>query len=192
MAELQHRLPVNDADLSTRLAVQVNVLPATGMITLRGELGSPQLQDAVREVAGCAIPPPLRFSETDGCRVCWMSPDELLLQVPFDSVTGRLDSLRTKLAGSHHLAVDVSDARVRFQLFGDGSRDVVAKGAPIDLHHSKFQVGTFRRTRLGSVAVAICQTAATPEAFEILCFRSYANFMLTWLRMAAREGTLLE
>jgi len=111
-----------------------------------------------------------------------MSPDELMLLGPPEATAARLAALGEALAGAHHLAVDVSDARAAFVLEGFAAREVLARGAPVDLSPAAFGVGDVRRTRLGQVAVALWSPA--PEVFELMCFRSVADFVHDWLRHA--------
>ena len=156
---------------------------AVGMVTLRGDLADPRIAEAVRAETGCA-PPAVRRIETAGASaVAWMSPDELLLFGPSAEAGARVEGLGRRLAGVHHLAVDVSDARAVFRIEGPGARAVLARGAPVDLAPDAFGPGDFRRTRLGQVA---CAFWATEEAaFELMCFRSVVDYVSDWLAAAA-------
>ena len=90
----------------------------------------------------------------------------------------------------HHLVADVSDARAVIALSGAGAREVLAKGAPVDMAQDRFGPAEIRRTRLGQVAVAFWMTG--PETFELVCFRSVAGFVFDWLTVAAQPGSLPE
>lgn len=159
-----------------------------GMITLRGDLSDPRLCAAIEAETGLAMPPPRRIGFSDAQAAAWMAPDELMLFQPRAAVVARVAALGAALAGMHHLVVDVSDARALFRLEGRGAREVLAKGAPVDLAPQAFGPGDFRRTRLGQVAVAFWMPAA--ETFELMCFRSVADHVAAWLDLAARPGTL--
>jgi sarcosine oxidase subunit gamma len=115
-----------------------------------------------------------------------MSPDELMLFVPLADIRLRLQALGAGLAGVHHLALDVSDARAVFRVEGPAARRVIAAGAPVDLAPEAFWPGDFRRTRLGEVAAAIWMR--DPAAIELMCFRSVADFVADWLAQAARDA----
>ena len=159
-----------------------------GMIVLRARLEAPGVAAAVRTATGI-VPPVTRQIVLAGARgAAWMSPDELLLFVPPAEVAETLAALGAALAGTPHLVADVSDARARFRLEGAGAREVIAKGAPVDLSPAAFQPGEIRRTRLGQVACAFWQ--AGPETFELICFRSVGGFVGDWLAAAARRGPL--
>ena len=161
-----------------------------GMITLRGDLGSDKLAAAVRTATGLALPEVRRIKSGAKSSVAWMSPDELLLMVDHDQADVTVTSLSKSLKGEHHLAVNVSDARAVFAIRGKGAREVLAKGAPVDLSPEGFGKGEIRRTRIGQVAAAFWLTGE--DEFELVCFRSVAGFMFDWLRTAARKGSLPE
>ncbi|QDL93107.1 sarcosine oxidase subunit gamma [Paroceanicella profunda] len=158
----------------------------TGMVTLRGTLRSGAILSAVQGALGLGVPAVRRVESGPRGAVLWMSPDELMLVCPVAEAAGIADSIAEKLAGEHFLALDLSSARSRFRISGAGARDVLAKGAPVDLSPATFGVGELRRTRLGSVAVAFWCTG--PDMFELICFRSVADHVYDWLCLAARPG----
>ena len=158
-----------------------------GMITLRGDLSAATLRKAATKATGAEMPGQreARFAGQSG--LCWMSPDELLVICPYDKVGATLASLRTALADMHALAVDVSDARAVFQVTGPCAREVMAKLSPVDLAPGMFEPGMFRRTRLAQVAAAFRMTDDT--TFEIVCFRSVAQYVFDLLKVAAQPGS---
>ncbi len=122
--------------------------------------------------------------------VVWMSTDELLLVVDYDKAEAITAKLSKALAGEHHMAVNVSDARAVFRLSGAGAREVIAKGAPVDMSRGVFGKSEVRRSRIGQVAAAFWSLDG--ENFDLVCFRSVGAFMFDWLSNAAREGSLPE
>ena len=157
---------------------------ATGMVTIRGDLSAEPVQRAVGEVAGVHLPG-TRQASTGACSLLWMSPDELLLLCDRDEAGNVAARLGEALAGVHHLAADISDARVMLALEGEGVRDTLAKLAPVDLAPEAFPVGAFRRTRLGQVAAAFWLVSET-EA-RVICFRSVAAYMTRLLERSAED-----
>ena len=158
-----------------------------GMITLRGDLSSDRLKSAAEEATGAAVPEASRVTTSDHGGMCWMSPDELLLLMPYADVSARLAKLQGALAMDHALAVDVSDARAVFQLSGARAREVLAKLSPVDLSPDAFTPAMLRRTRLAQVPAAFWMTQ--DEAFRIVCFRSVAQYVFDLLGVAAQEGS---
>jgi sarcosine oxidase subunit gamma len=159
-----------------------------GQVTLRAPaLDAAAVAEAVGAVAGVAVPGPLSaaFAE-DGRGAVWMSPDELLLLVPFGEQGAVVDALSERLAGTHHMALDVSDARAVIRVAGRDAAETLAKGAPVDLSDAAFPVGRARRTHLGGVAVAIWRREA--QVFELVCFRSVAHHVFDWLAVSGAKG----
>ena len=159
-----------------------------GMIGIRADLA--EAGPAIAEA--CAVPiPAARRLTTEGDRsLAWMSPDELLLFLPAGETTETLAALSNALGARHHLAVDLSDARAIFEISGDGAREVLAKGAPVDLSRGAFTLGDVRRTRLGQLAAAFALVGEGPDRFHLVCFRSVAAHVERWLDVAARAGSL--
>lgn len=163
---------------------EIEAAPPTGMITLRGDLSDAALGDAVREATGFDVPAVRKIAREGARGVAWMSPDELLLITPYEEAPAIAARIGGALAGTHHLAVVVSDARAVFRLTGAGAREVLAKGAPVDLAPEAFGQGDFRRTRLEQMAAAFGMTG--PDTFDLICFRSVGAHMAQWLEKAVR------
>lgn len=151
-----------------------------GMITLRAK-GIAGLEKAAKAAVGTKLPAQRRI-EVAGDRACgWMSPDEYLLILPYAEVSAKLAALAKTLAGQHHLAVDVSDARAVFRIEGPGAAEVLRKLSPVDL--DRMEPGDLRRTRLAQVAAAFWKQS---DGFTVVCFRSVARYVFDLLANAAR------
>ncbi|WP_068112518.1 sarcosine oxidase subunit gamma [Tropicimonas marinistellae] len=157
-------------------------MPPKGMITLRGspdEIGA-----AVADATGCAVPGQREITFEGEFALGWMSPDEFLLMCPRDEVGTCLKSLGETLAGSHHLAVDVSDARAVFSIAGPGAREVLARLCPVDLASTAFGPGEIRRSRIAQVPAAFWIDAN--DDIKLICFRSVARYAFDVLCGAAK------
>jgi sarcosine oxidase subunit gamma len=166
--------------------VKLATMGLQGMITLRGDLGSEALEKAVKAVTGVDVPAQRRINLQGEAGAAWMSPDELLLLVPYADVAAALERLHDMLAGTHFLAVDVSDARVMFRLEGQGVREVVAKLMPVDMRKEAFGEGEFRRSRMAQIPAAIWMPGV--DRVQIICFRSVAEYAFNLLKGAAAPG----
>lgn len=159
---------------------------ATGMITLRGT------QDGTMMTAlsglGLGLPAMRRIEAYTAGQVAWMSPDELLILCPRGAVAGILTGLTQALAGTHHMAVDVSDARAMFRVEGDEGNQVLAKLSPTDILDGPFPLGEVRRTRLAQIPAAFWSDGA---GVSVICFRSVAQYAFDVLARAARVGAAL-
>jgi len=166
--------------------VTVREMGLRGMITLRGDLASTPLKKAVKAATGFDVPKQRGFHGDASGSVVWMSPDELLLLMPYSEVGGTLLDIEATLKGKHFLAVNMSDARAMFSLEGDAVREVIAKLCPVDMALGAFGPGQIRRTRMAQIAAAFWMTSET--RVEIVCFRSVAQYAFDLLCDAAEPG----
>lgn len=163
--------------------VRVAEVGPQGMIVLRSK------GDGLAEaLAALGLPlPGIRRIESAGDRaVAWMSPDELLIWLPYAQVPQAVAALGAALAGKHHLVADVSDARAVFTLTGAGAREVLAKCCPVDFAPGVFGPGEVRRTRAAQVAAAVWM--GEDDTFTLVCFRSVARYVFDLLATLARPG----
>ena len=168
-------------------AVRVARGAPRGMVTLRGDLGSAALAKSVKAAVGVEVPGMRRMAMAGGRGALWMSPDELLLVLPEGQAAAAVAGLSQVLAGAHHLAADVSDARAVFRLTGDMGviRETLAKLTPADLSPEGFGAGEVRRTKLGQVAAAFW---IEDGGVTVVCFRSVAAYVFDLLADAAAPG----
>jgi len=166
--------------------VTVSETGLRGMISLRGDLSQRKLQKVCADLAGVKFPQQGQALSNGNSGLAWMSPDEVLVMCDYHAVDAGLEKIAKALKGQHHLATNVSDARAVLRVEGDFAREVIAKLAPVDLHPDTFKTGDFRRTRLGQVAAAFWMTDA--DTFEVICFRSVAQYAFDLLAMSAKAG----
>jgi sarcosine oxidase, subunit gamma len=165
--------------------VVVREMGLQGMVTLRADLA--EAAEAVKRVTGADMSAKRGIAAGEGMQVAWMSPDEVLILCHHGAADDVVARLTEALAGCHHLAVNVSDARAMFSLAGDAGavRDVLAKVTPADMSLDVLKPGEMRRTRLQQVPAAIWFESAT-EA-RVISFRSVAAYVFDLLAMSARE-----
>ena len=155
-----------------------------GMITVRGDLGSAAMKKAVKAATGTAVPAPRRIAVAGDKAAAWMSPDELLVMVPYEAANETVAALEKALAGEHHLVADVSDARAVFTVRGAKADQVLMKLCPVDM--ATLAEGEIRRTRAAQVAAAFWKSEA--ETFTLVSFRSVAGYVMGLLETASRSG----
>jgi sarcosine oxidase subunit gamma len=116
-----------------------------------------------------------------------MSPDELLVLVPYGEAQATVAALEQALAGTHHLVADVSDARAVFTIRGARADEVLRKLCPVDF--DALAEGEIRRTRAAQVAAAFWKSG--PEEFTLVSFRSVAAYVMGLLEVSVRPGSEL-
>ena len=156
-----------------------------GMVTLKGDLGSAKVKAALKAV-GPGLPKQRRIVEKEGRAVAWMAPDEVLILCAHGEADAVVAELETALAGSHFLAVNVSDARAVIRVTGPGAREALAKLAPVDLDPQAFAAGEMRRTRLAQVPGAIW--LSDDDQISVICFRSVARYVFDILALSADDA----
>ena len=156
-----------------------------GMITLRGDLASAALAKAVKAAVGTKVPDQRRIVTAGGKSALWMSPDELLLLVPYAEAPGIAAQLSESLSGEHAMAVNVSDARAMFRIRGTKASQALQKLAPVDF--ASLGDDEVRRSRIAQVAGALWKSG--PQEFTLVSFRSVAGYVMGLLESSARPGS---
>jgi sarcosine oxidase subunit alpha len=170
-----------------------------GAVTLRELPFRPQL--GVRAVPGSAsgarveralgVALPTRSGqvtgEARGLHCIWISPDEFLaVDASREQEHGEAEALAAVLdddrPGAGRLPgqiMDLSGNRTILELAGPRSREVLEKGAHVDLHPRAFAVGQAASTLLGPVPVIIHRTEE--QTYRIYPRSSFADYMVRWL-----------
>ncbi|WP_373353463.1 sarcosine oxidase subunit gamma [Pseudoroseicyclus sp. CXY001] len=154
------------------------------MVLLRGDHEA--IGEAAAHVAGLPMPETRQITGGAERALAWMSPDEILILAAEGAGPGMARALGEKLTGVHHLALDVSDMRVRLRVTGPYVREVLAKLSPADLAPGALPEGEFRRSRLGQVPAAFWVSG--PDSFDVICFRSVAGYLRELLEHSAAAG----
>lgn len=165
---------------------KVREIGPLGMISLRAGPDVAGLAEAVRVVTGTGLPAARRIEVAGEYAVGWMSPDEYLLILPYEETGAAMAALGQALAGQHHLAAVVSDARAVFRIEGQKADQVIRKLCPVDM--DRLAEGELRRTRAAQVAAAFWRQG---DGFTLVCFRSTAAYVMGLLSHSARPGSEL-
>jgi heterotetrameric sarcosine oxidase gamma subunit len=136
--------------------------------------------------------PPTKPSAVSGHDIAfiWSGPASWLALAE-SSADGIEATLAAPLGGLASIC-DQSDSRVMLELHGSRVREVLAKGAALDLHPRVFRSGDTALTSIGHVGVQLWQTSETP-GYRLLVTRSYFGSFWRWLAASAAEygGELL-
>jgi methylglutamate dehydrogenase subunit D len=95
-----------------------------------------------------------------------------------------VDDIETKLPETA-IITPLSHSRTRIAIEGEPARNVLAKGVPLDFHHSAFKSGTFAMTGLHHTPVLV--HCVGENRFEIYALRTFAVSVYEWLTDAALE-----
>ena len=158
-----------------------------GKINLRGDAGNGEFLRAVRRILGTGLP--LEANTTaagDGVTVFWLGPDEWLIHCAQDQQTELMRRLRTGCGGMHVALTDVSDYYVVMRLSGGKATEVLAKGAPLDVHPGVFTAGRCAQTRYGHASILLHHVDATPT-YDVQVRWSFAEYLWIYFVDGAKE-----
>ena len=85
-----------------------------------------------------------------------------------------------------HSAVGISHRNVGISVTGPAAAAAVNAGCPQDLSLAAFPVGAASRTILGKVEIVLLRTGE--DAFRVECWRSFADYVFTFLTEAAKDA----
>ncbi len=155
-------------------------LPPAHRVSLRAPAGS---VDALSGALGLPLPRKPKTSASKDTRTAlWLGPDEWL--VIDDGAKDPL--LDCAGVGDLHSAVGVSHRNVAFAVTGAGAANTINAGCPQDLSLEAFPVGACSRTILGKVEIVLLRTAE--DGFRVECWRSFSDYVFTFLAEAARDA----
>ena len=150
----------------------------------RSQIGVRARGDAPARVAArlslSALPAPNRFTETPLGDCIWLGPAEWLVVGEPSSHAATLEALEGAVGPDDGSVVDLSASRVRFELRGPASREVLASCCALDLHPRVFGPGQCSQTLLGKAPVLLCQVDEVPT-YHLFVRPSFASYVVSWL-----------
>ncbi len=159
--------------------VKLATLPPAHRISLRAR---PDAVDALSGAIGLTLPRKPKTSASKGSRVAlWLGPDEWLV---IDETNDPLEACAS--VGALHSAVGISHRNVAISVTGPGAENTISAGCPQDLSLAAFPVGACSRTILGKSEIVLLRTGE--EAFRVECWRSFSDYVFTFLTEAARDA----
>jgi heterotetrameric sarcosine oxidase gamma subunit len=142
------------------------------------------LAGALRDSFDLALPGPGESATATEFALRWAGPEQWLAIAESGRDGNLHQRLTTALAEAASL-VDQSHGRVAIVIAGPRARAVLAKGTAVDLHPTRFRPGQVAMTQMAHVGVHLTQT--TPDVFELLVFRSFAESLFEFLTAMAAE-----
>ncbi|TIM04641.1 sarcosine oxidase subunit gamma [Mesorhizobium sp.] len=176
---VERRPALADQELSVT-GVTLAVLPPAQRISLRAPDASVA---ALSKALGVELPrKPKTTAAKAGRTALWLGPDEWLVidEVGRDPLADCADV--TVL----HSAVGISHRNVAFSVIGPAAAATINSGCPQDLSLDVFPVGAASRTILGKAEIVLLRTAT--DAFRVECWRSFSDYVLTFLSEAAGDA----
>ncbi|MER8391638.1 sarcosine oxidase subunit gamma [Mesorhizobium sp. M1340] len=156
------------------------VLPPAERISLRAPEGSIA---ALSKALGVVLPQrPKTSAAKAGRTALWLGPDEWLV-IDENGKDPLADCASISVLRS---AVGISHRNVAISVIGPAAAATINAGCPQDLSLDAFPVGAASRSILGKVEIVLLRTAA--DAFRVECWRSFSDYVFTFLSEAARDA----
>lgn len=145
---------------------------------------APVMGKALKKVTGCSLPRSVgETSSTEGLTVMRVGPRRFWI-----AWERRFELDLSGFTPAIAAVVELTDSRTILRIEGRHTRDVLARGLPIDTHRQAFAAGTFVQSVIAHIPVLVHQPPSiNDEAFEIYVPSGYARSFLEWLKGAAHE-----
>ena len=122
-----------------------------------------------------ALPEPGNFTQHQGWRIHWLTPDEYLLVVE----EGGEQKVMALLADLPLYVSVISDSRMTLCVCGEHVPDLLAERCALDLHPDVFLVGCSTVTRMAGLPVMVSRMDR--YSYEVTTDRSYGHYLWDWL-----------
>ncbi|MER8691337.1 sarcosine oxidase subunit gamma [Mesorhizobium opportunistum] len=176
------RRPALAGRSTTATNAEVEILPPAERISLRAPEASVA---ALSKALGVTLPIKPKTSVSKAGRTAlWLGPDEWF--VIDEAGNDPLAACATVAA--LHSAVGVSHRNIAIAVTGAGAAATINSGCPQDLSLDAFPVGAASRTILGKAEIVLLRTAV--DAFRVECWRSFSDYVFTFLSEGARDAAV--
>lgn len=162
----------------------LQILPDAAKLIFRGR---PEKIEAAGAAFGIGFPQTAcRFVSKGGRAVCWLGPDEWMLQAVGEDPAAIAGGLDKALSGTgNYSIVDVSHRSDAFSVSGPEVAYLLNHGCPLDLSVEEFPVGMCTRTIFDRAAIFLSRPG--PTVFHVDVWRSFAPYVWEMLVEAQRE-----
>lgn len=152
------------------------------IIARKGKAEAASKAIAARFVAG--LPAAGKSSAAEGASFHWCGADQWYAIADGFGEGELYRALKETLVGLASVS-DQSHGRVIMRVAGPKARAVLAKGTPVDLHHSVFAIGDSAVTQMAHVGAHLVRTG--DDAFELSVFRGFSANFWDWLTTMSEE-----
>ena len=143
--------------------------------------------DAVANILGMEVPIEPNVVNSNGdVSVLWLGPDEWLILTTECYPNSMSDRLSKRLVSKVLSIVDMSGGQTVINLDGPNAMNILAKGCTLDLHPKVFGDGKCAQTIIAKTGVII-RKIDNSQSYDLIVRRSYAEYLVLWIKDAARE-----
>jgi len=162
--------------------------PFLELVNVRGDTRDAAFMRAMESVLGCSPPEkPNTVAKGNGYDMLWLGPDEWLLRSEASHDASRPAPLEARLraafGGAFASAVDIGSGYTVLEIDGPRTRDVLARGCPLDLHPKAFGVGQCAQSHYFKASMTLVPLGG--DRFDIVVRRSFADYFVKIMLDAA-------
>jgi sarcosine oxidase subunit gamma len=173
---------------SASAAFRLSERPFLELVNVRGDTRDAAFMQAVQDVIGCRPPEKANtLARGNGYEMVWLGPDEWLVRSATAHDAARTAPLQAKLgaafSGVFASAVDVGSGYTVLEISGTRTREVLARGCPLDLHPKLFGDGQCAQSHYFKASMTLLSTGA--DSFDIVVRRSFADYFVKIMLDAA-------
>ncbi|HZZ02280.1 sarcosine oxidase subunit gamma [Paraburkholderia sp.] len=169
-------------------AFRLSERPFLELVNVRGDTRDAAFMKAVESVIGCRPPEKANtIARGNGYDVLWLGPDEWLVRSAMAHDATHTAPLQAKLgaafAGVFASAVDIGSGYTVLDISGTRTREVLARGCPLDLHPKLFGEGQCAQSHYFKASMTLLPSGA--DSFDIVVRRSFADYFVKMMLDAA-------
>ncbi|WGS53368.1 sarcosine oxidase subunit gamma [Paraburkholderia sp. D15] len=169
-------------------AFRLSERPFLELVNVRGDTRDAAFVAAVESVIGCRPPEKANtVARGNGYDMLWLGPDEWLVRSALAHDASRTAPLQAKLgaafAGLFAAAVDIGSGYTVLDISGTRTREVLARGCPLDLHPKLFGEGQCAQSHYFKASMTLVPTGA--NSFDLVVRRSFADYFVKIMLDAA-------
>lgn len=169
-------------------AFRLSERPFLELVNVRGDTRDAAFVSAVESVIGCRPPEKANtIARGNGYDMLWLGPDEWLVRSATAHDATRTAPLQTKLGtalvGVFASAVDIGSGYTVLEISGTRTREVLARGCPLDLHPKLFGEGQCAQSHYFKASMTLLPTGA--DSFDLVVRRSFADYFVKIMLDAA-------
>jgi len=156
--------------------------PFVGQVAVRGHLADAVFASATTAVLGLELPASAGgVAESEPHRAIWLGPDHWLVVTVEGEGPALSQRLRDAFGDVHAAAVDVSGARTRLRLAGEGLAELLAEGCSFPFGADGLAIGKAVQTMVGNAAAVIHHVPGEVATADLYVPRSQAMSFWAWL-----------
>ncbi|KAE8758836.1 MULTISPECIES: sarcosine oxidase subunit gamma [Paraburkholderia] len=169
-------------------AFRLSERPFLELVNVRGDTRDAAFVSAVESVIGCRPPEKANtIVRGNGYDMLWLGPDEWLVRSAMAHDATRTAPLQAKLGaafvGVFASALDIGSGYTVLEISGTRTREVLARGCPLDLHPKLFGEGQCAQSHYFKASMTLLPTGT--DSFDIVVRRSFADYFVKIMLDAA-------